>query len=62
MDVSGQLHAPGRFTPGEIASGTHRIGGWVEPRAGLDAVKKRKISGLTGNRTSVVQVGAKSLY
>jgi hypothetical protein len=34
---------PGRFTLGEIALGTHWIGGWVGPRAGLDAVEKRKI-------------------
>jgi hypothetical protein len=27
---------PGRFTPGEKAAGTHWIGGWVGPRAGLD--------------------------
>jgi hypothetical protein len=33
---------PGRFTPGETAAGTHWIGGWVGPRAGLDDVKKRK--------------------
>jgi len=33
----------GRFTPGETASGTHWIGVWVGPRAGLDVVVKRKI-------------------
>jgi hypothetical protein len=33
---------PGRFTPGERPCGTHRIGGWVGLRAGLDAVVKRK--------------------
>jgi hypothetical protein len=40
--VSRRLTAsrPGR-TPGEIAPGTHWIGGWVSPRAGLDDVKKR---------------------
>jgi hypothetical protein len=27
---------PGRFTPWERALGTHRIGGWVGPRAGLE--------------------------
>jgi hypothetical protein len=37
---------PGRFTPGETANGTHWIGGWVDPRAGLDAVEK--ILDLTG--------------
>jgi len=34
---------PGRFTPREIALGTHWIGGWVGPKAGLDAVVRRKI-------------------
>jgi hypothetical protein len=29
----------GRFTPGKRAPDTHCIGGWVGPRAGLDAVK-----------------------
>jgi hypothetical protein len=32
-----------RFTPRERAPGTHWIGGWVGPRAVLDAVVKRKI-------------------
>jgi hypothetical protein len=32
---------PGRFTPGERAPGTHWIGGWVDPRAGLDDIEKR---------------------
>jgi len=35
---------PGRFTPTERASCTHWIGDWVGPRAGLDAVVKRKIT------------------
>jgi hypothetical protein len=34
---------PGRFTHRERAPGTHWIGGWVGPRATLDAVVKRKI-------------------
>jgi hypothetical protein len=38
---------PGRFTPGEIVSGTHWIGGWVGPRTGLDQ-KKRKFLPLSG--------------
>jgi hypothetical protein len=32
----------GRFTPWEIAPGTHLIG-WVGPRVGLDVLEKRKI-------------------
>jgi hypothetical protein len=31
---------PGRFTPGERASGTHWIGVWVGSRAGLDNMEK----------------------
>jgi hypothetical protein len=34
---------PGRFTPRDTAPGTHWKGGWVGPRAGPDAVVKRKI-------------------
>jgi hypothetical protein len=33
---------PGRFTPRERAPCTHWVGGWVGPRAILDAVVKRK--------------------
>jgi hypothetical protein len=33
---------PGRFNPGESASGTHWIGGCVDPRAGLDDVEKKR--------------------
>jgi hypothetical protein len=32
---------PGRFTPRERAPGTNWIGGWVSPRAVLDAVKRK---------------------
>jgi hypothetical protein len=34
---------PGRFTPRERAPGTQCIGGWLGPRAVLDAVVKKKI-------------------
>jgi hypothetical protein len=37
---------PQPLYPGERAAGTHWIGGWVGPRAGLDAVEKRR-SGLS---------------
>jgi hypothetical protein len=40
---------PGCFTPGERTSDTHWIGGWVDPRAGLDDVEK--ILDTTGTRT-----------
>jgi hypothetical protein len=42
---------PGHFTPREGGPGTHWIGGWVGPRAVLDAVVKRKIPSPAGNRT-----------
>jgi hypothetical protein len=37
------LSLPGRFTPSERAPGTHWIGGWVDPRATLNALVRRKI-------------------
>jgi hypothetical protein len=46
--ATGQLHAPGRFTPVERAPGTHWRGGWVNPRVVLDDVKKRKFLTLPG--------------
>jgi hypothetical protein len=43
LDGDGQLHAPAALPPRERAPGTHWIGGWVGPRAVLDAEVKRKI-------------------
>jgi hypothetical protein len=53
--VGGEWSAsrPGRCTPGEIASGTHWRGGWVDPRAGLDDMEK--ILDPTGTRTPTPQ-------
>jgi hypothetical protein len=39
---------PGRFTAGERHPSTHWIGGWVDPRAGLEDVEKRKFLTLPG--------------
>jgi hypothetical protein len=39
---------PCRFSHGERAPGTHWIGGWVNPRSGLDDVEKRKFLTLLG--------------
>jgi hypothetical protein len=39
----GSASHPGQFTSKEKAPGTHWIGGWVGPRAGLEAVVKKKI-------------------
>jgi hypothetical protein len=30
--------------PGAYSPGTHSVGGWVAPRAGLDIMEKRKIA------------------
>jgi hypothetical protein len=49
---------PGHFTPRERVPGTHWIGGWVGPRAVLDAAVKRKIPSPSREwnpRTSIVQ-------
>jgi hypothetical protein len=43
MEVIGQLHVPAALPPGKEPPVTHWTGGWVGPRAGLDAVVKRKI-------------------
>jgi hypothetical protein len=40
--------SPGRFNPGEIASGTHWIRGWMDPRASLDDVEKEQFLPLPG--------------
>jgi hypothetical protein len=40
---------PGRFTHREKAPGTHWVGGWVDPRAGLDDLEKRKLLTLPGH-------------
>jgi hypothetical protein len=39
---------PGIFTHGERAPGAHWIGGWVDPRFGVDDVQKRKFLTLPG--------------
>jgi hypothetical protein len=45
--MSGWLHAPAALPPGR-ACGTHWIGGWVDPRAGLDDMEKFKFLTLPG--------------
>jgi len=41
---------PGRFAPRERAPGIHWIGGWADPRAGLDAVLREKFPPPAGTR------------
>jgi hypothetical protein len=43
MGVSGQRHAPAALYPRGKNPGTLWIGGWVGPRAGLDAETTGKI-------------------
>jgi hypothetical protein len=49
MEVSGQLHVMAALPPGKERLVSITIGGWVGPRAGMDAVVKRKISSLYRN-------------
>jgi hypothetical protein len=57
---------PGHFTPWERAPSTHWIGGWVDPRAGLDNVEKRKFFTLPGLGLELQLIGhpacSQSLY
>jgi hypothetical protein len=46
--VSGQLHILAALPPGESAPGTHSIGGWADPKAGLDDMEKWKFLTLPG--------------
>jgi hypothetical protein len=39
---------PDRFVPGERVPGTNRIGGWVDPRTGMDDVEMRQNLSLPG--------------
>jgi hypothetical protein len=45
MRVGGQLHAPTALLSGK-RPGTHCIGGWVGPRAGLDATENLTPTGI----------------
>jgi len=55
MEMSDQLHAPVA-----LPLGTHGIGSWVGPRAGVDAVMNRKIPSPT-LRNKVFPCGEKIL-
>jgi hypothetical protein len=64
--VGGERSAsrPCRFTAGERAPGTLWIGGWVDPRAGMDDVVMRKIVTLPGLKVRTLDRPARrqSLY
>jgi hypothetical protein len=53
---------PGRFTRRDRTHGTHWIGGWVGPRADLDAVSKRKIPSPRRDSNPDHQARSQSLY
>jgi hypothetical protein len=44
MEVSGQRQAPAALHHRGKDKGTHWIGGWVDPRAGLDTEAREKIT------------------
>jgi hypothetical protein len=56
--VGGEWSAscPCCFTPREKAPGTHWIGGWVDPRAGLDDVEQKLFSVVILSRFMCVTV------
>jgi hypothetical protein len=62
----GELSAsrPDHFTPWERTPCTHWIGGWVDPRAGLDDVEKRKFFTLPGLELKLLgrRARSQSLY
>jgi hypothetical protein len=49
-----------RFIPGDRAPGTHRIGRWVDPRAGLDHTEKYKFLILPGLQSRALGCPASS--
>jgi hypothetical protein len=51
---------PGRFIPGERSPGTHWIGDWVDPTAGLDDVDKKKFLTLQGLELRILGRPARS--
>jgi hypothetical protein len=55
---------PARFTAGERAPNTHWMGGWVDPRVGLDDVERITFLTLPGLelRTQVRPAPSQSLY
>jgi len=46
---------PQQLYPWGKCASTHRIGDWVDPRAGLDTVVERKIPASAENQTLFVQ-------
>jgi hypothetical protein len=51
----GQLHTPAALPLGENDLGTHLTGGWVNSKAGLNTLEKRKILVPAMNQTQIPQ-------
>jgi hypothetical protein len=51
---------PGSFTSVETAPGTHCLGDWKDPRAGMEAMKKRNSIALPGIETPLLVRPARS--
>jgi len=60
MEVSGLLHAPAALSPGNDPPAVHWLGGWVDPRADLDAVVRRKIPSPRGESNSRTELTTNS--
>jgi hypothetical protein len=54
--ANGQLYAPSRFTPGEIAPGIHWIEDYVGPRIGLNISLKIDVEYVVKRRIGGVEV------
>jgi len=55
MEMSGQLHTPTALPPRERTPGTHGIGGWVSPIAGLDSGEEKNSQPLPGLQLTIIQ-------
>jgi hypothetical protein len=62
MGVSGQHHAPAVLYPRGKNPCTHCTGGWVGPRAGLDAGTRGKILCLSRGSNPGRPVRSQTLY
>jgi hypothetical protein len=60
--VNGQHHAPAALYPRGKDPGTHWTGGWVGPRAGLDAEARRKVLCLCRRSNPGRPVRSQTLY
>jgi hypothetical protein len=62
MGVSGQHHAPAALYPQGKDPGIHYTGGWLGPRAGLDAEARGKILCLCRGLNLCHPVRSQTLY